>query len=72
MESKTAKNAITKRGEDMFMNYHKGDMMADAVECRHGRWYILMGFAGFNSRANNRDGYETREKAEAAIRKYQG
>lgn len=56
----------------MFMNYHKGDMMADAVECRHGRWYILMGFAGFNSRANNRDGYETREKAEAAIRKYQG
>jgi hypothetical protein len=35
-----------------------------------GRWFITMGHAGFNSRANNRDGYASREKAEAAYRRY--
>lgn len=35
-----------------------------------GRFYITMGHAGFNSPANNRDGYATRAKALAAIRNY--
>lgn len=35
-----------------------------------GRFYITMGHPGFNSPANNRDGYATRAKATAAIRRY--
>jgi hypothetical protein len=35
-----------------------------------GRWFITMGHPGFNSPANNRDGYATREKALAAFRRY--
>jgi len=30
---------------------------------QNGRWYITMGHAGFNSRANNRDGYATKARA---------
>ena len=37
-----------------------------------GRWFILMGHAGFNSPANNGRGYESREKAVAASRRYLG
>lgn len=35
-----------------------------------GRWYITMNHPGFNSPANNRDGYETKAAAVAAIRFY--
>lgn len=35
-----------------------------------GRFYITMGHPGFNSPANNRDGYATHAKALAAIRRY--
>jgi hypothetical protein len=35
-----------------------------------GRFYITMGHPGFNSPANNRDGYATKAKALAAIRRY--
>lgn len=35
-----------------------------------GRWFITMGHPGFNSPANNREGYLTRERAEAAQRRY--
>ncbi len=34
------------------------------------RWYITFGHAGFNSRANNRNGYASEAKAIAAMRKY--
>lgn len=34
------------------------------------RWFIRFGNAGFNSPANNRDGYQSRAKALAAIRHY--
>lgn len=37
-----------------------------------GRWYITIGHAGFNSTANNRNGYATRAAAVAAHRKYAG
>lgn len=35
-----------------------------------GRWYITMGHAGFNSPANNRDGYASCALALAAHRHY--
>jgi hypothetical protein len=45
--------------------------MEDAtMELANNRWYIRTGFAGFNSRANNGDGYSTKARAEAAIRRY--
>lgn len=34
------------------------------------RWFISMGHPGFNSPANNRGGYVTRAKAQAACRRY--
>lgn len=37
-----------------------------------GRFFITMGHPGFNSRANNRDGYATRDAALAAFRRYLG
>ena len=36
-----------------------------------GRWFIRMGFAGFNGTANNGRGYATQRAALAAIRRYQ-
>jgi hypothetical protein len=38
------------------------------VEERNGRFFVKMGFAGFNSRANNRSGFET---AAAALKSHQ-
>lgn len=35
-----------------------------------GRWYITMGHPGFNSNANNGDGYSAKRTAEAAIQRY--
>jgi hypothetical protein len=35
-----------------------------------GRWYIRMGQPGYNTRANNRDGYASKAKALAAVAKY--
>lgn len=35
-----------------------------------GRWFITMNHPGFNSAANNRDGYETKESAVAAYKRY--
>lgn len=36
------------------------------------RWFIKMGFAGFNSTANNGTGYATKRAAELACMRYQG
>lgn len=44
---------------------------AGAVELRDGRWFIVIGHAGFNSPANNRNGYPTDVAAQSAIRFYQ-
>lgn len=38
----------------------------DVIEYR-GRFYINMGRPGFNSRTNNRAGYDTRQKAQDVI-----
>lgn len=35
------------------------------------RWFISMGYAGYNSVANNGAGYASRERALAAIRYFQ-
>jgi hypothetical protein len=35
-----------------------------------GRWFITMGHPGYNSPANNRDGYTTEASARAAIHRY--
>jgi hypothetical protein len=45
---------------------------AEAVKQRPdtGRWYITMGHPGFNSSANNRDGYRSAANARAAVRMY--
>lgn len=37
-----------------------------------GRFYITMGHPGFNSRANNGNGYATRAAAYATIRRFMG
>lgn len=55
----------------MFRNYLTNQDEADAVEQHGTRWYIKSGFAGNNSPANNRFGYASKERAEAAIRRYQ-
>jgi len=41
------------------------------VQAPDGRWYVAFGHAGFNSAANNRQGYPTRLRAVEAIRKHQ-
>jgi hypothetical protein len=41
-----------------------------SIECVGGRWFIRMGFAGFNSKANNARGYSTRLIAALAHRTY--
>lgn len=56
----------------MFYNHLTQQDEALAVEEKNGRWYILMGFSGFNSPANNAWGYVSQAKAEAAIYRYQG
>ena len=35
-----------------------------------GRWYITFAHAGYNSPANNSNGYETKNKALASMRRY--
>jgi len=37
-----------------------------------GRWFITMGHPGFNSMANNRDGYVSMDSARTAVRRYAG
>lgn len=54
-----------------FKNYMTDQMEADAVYEVKGRWWIRSGFAGYNSKANNWDGYATKARAEAAILRYQ-
>lgn len=54
-----------------FFNFDKRAFVTDGTEEKHGRHYIKMGFCGFNSPANNRLGYATRAKAEAALLRYQ-
>ena len=36
----------------------------------NGRWYISMGRPGFNSKANNRNGYATEKAALEATKKF--
>ena len=36
-----------------------------------GKWFILMGHAGFNSSRNNLQGYKSEKGARAGIRHYQ-
>lgn len=36
----------------------------------HGRYYVTMGHAGFNTPANNRNGYCSQATAKAAVAKY--
>jgi hypothetical protein len=44
----------------------------DAVKMRQfdERWFITMGHPGFNTPANNRNGYVSRAAAESTIRRY--
>ena len=35
-----------------------------------GRWYITMGHPGFNSTANNGNGYSTEAKARSELKRY--
>jgi len=61
-------------GEHNYMYYLDNNPPSCPVyrSASNGSWYICMGFAGFNTRENNHDGYSTSEKALADIRKYQG
>lgn len=62
--------AIMTQNEE-FTYYFPGDKPAEPVEQIRDRWFIKMGFAGFNSPANNATGYATKEKAISMIRFYQ-
>jgi hypothetical protein len=37
-----------------------------------GNWFVTMGHAGFNTRANNGGGYISEKAARAAVKRYQG
>lgn len=42
-------------------------------QCEYdGRWYITMGHAGFNTPANNRNGYATQGAAKGAMNRCLG
>lgn len=43
--------------------------MDQAIEVKGGRFYIRMGYNGFNTRANNLSGYATEKKALAAAQR---
>ena len=49
-----------------------GGLGQSAVELINGRWFVTMGHAGFNSRANNGFGYATEANARRAVATYQG
>jgi hypothetical protein len=59
----------------MFFNYIQSKHVPADTEVVErgfgGAWFIKMGYAGFNSPANNAFGYETKDKAIAAIKRYQ-
>lgn len=46
------------------------DCTAPVKLAPHGRWYVTMGHPGFNSHANNGNGYATKAMAVAAVRKF--
>jgi hypothetical protein len=48
----------------------KGTCTQAVKQAPWGAWYVTMGHAGFNSGANNAQGYATQAKAEAAYRHY--
>jgi hypothetical protein len=54
-----------------FRNHLTQTTESECTETRYDRWYIKMGFAGFNTRANNVEGYATKEAAEAACLRHQ-
>lgn len=43
---------------------------AARFDAQDGRWYITMGHPGFNSAANNFNGYATQKQAMAAYRRH--
>jgi hypothetical protein len=45
---------------------------AVAQEAETGRWFITIGHPGFNTRANNLNGYASRAQAYAAYRRHNG
>lgn len=47
-----------------------GELTEVAHRMESGRWFIAMGQPGFNSPANNRDGYASEASAIAASRRY--
>lgn len=60
------------RGEQAYNGLTRNKVpFEDAVHADGDRWFIKMGFAGFNSRANNGVGYVSQEAAMLAVRRYQ-
>lgn len=63
--------------ENLYHNYLSDKFESECAELGCAgfgyahRWYIKMGFAGFNSPENNRNGYTTKKIAEAACLRYQ-
>ena len=62
--------------EAMFFNNFTQKYETECAEVKRGRcgleaWYIKIGFAGFNTRANNRQGYKTKAAAEKVVRTLQ-
>ena len=61
---------------DYLMSDHGFDRICDGCATAvkenpaTGRWFITMGHPGFNSPANNRDGYATKRAAEKALAMY--
>lgn len=55
---------------DKTSDFCRGCNEAVKQDADSGRWFITMGHAGFNNRANNTGGFATRKAAERSIAFY--
>ena len=58
-------------GKTLYNYFLDNDPPSNPVEQKGSSWYIKMGFCGFNSPRNNREGYPSQHAALTAIRFYQ-
>lgn len=54
-----------------FYNYITHQWTDDATEARGTRWFIKVGFAGYNTVPNNGAGFISQRRAETIIARYQ-
>lgn len=52
---------------ERFYNYITNEWTDDATEQKGVRWFIKVGFAGFNTTTNNGPGYISQRRAENVV-----